>query len=89
VWRITAQAPLGEFAEVDPTAPESRTRAPDAPVILEPPRPTSWHESTGDLLAGVDVTDETESMPGELFDELFNQRSEQPAPNATTGRKTG
>jgi hypothetical protein len=87
VWRITAQAPLGEFVEVDPAAAESKARSPDAPVILESPRPASWHESTGDLLAGVVVTDETDSMPGELFDELFNPRSDRPAANADTGSK--
>ena len=59
------------------------------PVILEPARPASWHESTGDLLAGVEVTDETDSMPGELFDELFNQRSERPPANAEGGTKAG
>jgi hypothetical protein len=94
VWRITAQSPLGEFVDVDPAASESRARPPDAPVILEPARPASWHESTGELLSGVDVTDETDSMPGDLFDELFNQRSERPRSerpptSAETGRKPG
>jgi len=58
-------------------------------VILQPARPPSWHESTGDLLSGVDVTDETDSMPGDLFDELFNQRPESAAANAGSRGKTG
>ena len=76
--------------EVAPTAQQApRARAPEAPVILEPARPTSWHESTGELLAGVEVTDETDSMPGELFDELFNERSERAPSGTDAGTKAG
>ncbi|HUP05702.1 MAG TPA: hypothetical protein VMU47_01025 [Caldimonas sp.] len=75
--------------EVDPAAPEARRRASDAPVILEPARPASWHESTGELLSGVDVTDETDSMPGELFDKLFNQPSDAPAASVGSRGKAG
>ena len=87
VWRMTADAPFGEFVEVEAQMPERRARSPDAPpAILEAPAPVSWHESTGDLLGGVDVTDETDSMPGELFDQLFNAPDEVPASPA---RKPG
>ena len=89
MWRITAQSPLGEFVEVDAAKPDARARSPETPVILEPARPTSWHESTGDLLSGVDVTDETDSMPGELFDKLFNQPSDGPVPSAEPRGKAG
>jgi hypothetical protein len=80
VWRMTADAPLGELVDVDParTAEADRravsrdeTAAP-APVILDPARPASFHDSTSDLMRGCDVIDETDSIPGDLFDKLFN-----------------
>lgn len=84
VWRMTADAPLGELVEVDPKHVErraiqadrratSREDEPPAPVILDPARPASFHDSTSDLMKGCDVIDETDSIPGELFDKLFNE----------------
>lgn len=84
VWRMTADAPLGELVDVDPKHDERRAspgdrRAaprdePPAPVILEPAPPASFHDSTTDLMKGCDVSDETDSIPGELFDKLFHDR---------------
>jgi hypothetical protein len=62
VWRITAAAPLGEF--VDPDAP--------------PPRPSpadrergGWVVSSFDLAHGAEVSEGTDTVPDDLFDELF------------------
>lgn len=86
VWRMTADAPLGEIVEVDPRLAERRASEADrraaqreeapapAPVILEPPSPVSFHDSTSDLMRGCDVSDATDSIPGDLFDKLFNER---------------
>jgi hypothetical protein len=81
VWRITAEAPLGELVEVDArraakTPPSEPPAPPEAPPERSAP---GFHESTGELLAGVEVTDETDSMPGELFEALFLAPEQAPA----------
>jgi hypothetical protein len=77
VWRITANAPQGEFVEVGASA--AAGDAAEAPrsqrVIIDPAPAVSWRASSHDLLNGVEVSDETDSISGELFDELFTKRS--------------
>ena len=55
------------------TAPtEGATPEPEGPVkILKPAAVPDWRGSSWDLLNGVEITDETDSIPGELFDSLF------------------
>ncbi len=66
VWRITPDAPLGEY--VDPTRPPVElTQPPDKP---EP----GWLVSSFELTHGLEVSDETDTLPGELFDELFKKK---------------
>jgi len=133
VWRMTADAPMGEYLElvpksaydVEPTAPPKRvfhpevrdpiykTSAADKPVapsaadpasaasgasmlerraaprqapadageraeapaarakVLNPGQVPSWRASSYDLLTGLTVHDVTDTIPGEIFDELF------------------
>jgi hypothetical protein len=91
VWRITAEAPLGELVEIDPRrAAKAPPREPPADPPAEPEAATErtapgFHESTGDLLAGVEVTDETDSMPGELFEALFHAPEQGGAKKAPDG----
>jgi hypothetical protein len=76
VWRITADAPLGEIVELHPAVSEGRPRPAEAsPVIIDPCPPVNLRESTEELISGVEVTDETDTMPGELFEELFKRTS--------------
>jgi hypothetical protein len=65
VWRISDRAPLGEW--VDPNIP------PEAPKKA-PPEPShgSWTRSSFDLLSGVDVADDPDTVPDDLFDEYFS-----------------
>lgn len=72
VWRMTADVPLGEIVDFDPTLPYSRPGPAQNP-ILDPAPVANWRASSHDLLDGLDVTDETDSIPGELFDKLFNR----------------
>lgn len=70
VWRISERVPLGEW--VDSVAPPP----PPPPVphlSKELPEVSygSWVTSSYDLLDGADVTDDPDTLPGELFDELF------------------
>lgn len=66
VWRISESAPLGEF--VDPDAP------PPAPARRDLPEASSnggWIVSSFELLHGADVNEGPDTVPDDLFDELF------------------
>ncbi|MES3013555.1 MAG: hypothetical protein V4750_07495 [Pseudomonadota bacterium] len=72
VWRITAEAPLG--ALVDPGAlPPSR-------AVPGEPEPGGWVVSSFDLKHGVDVRDEDDTVPGDLYDALFSLPKAGPSP---------
>ena len=65
VWRMTPEAPLGEFVDADEKPAKSTVQP--GPDELQP---ASYVRSSWDLLNGLEVT---ESSPGEiegLFDEL-------------------
>jgi hypothetical protein len=65
VWRVTADAPQGEYVDPDklPLPVSSPTERPEP----------GWMMSSFELTHGLDVTDETDTLPGELFDELFKK----------------
>ena len=67
VWRITAEAPLGEFVDAETAAASRAPRLPGGNDDAEP-RPSNWTRSSYDLLNGIEIS---ESSPGE-FDALFN-----------------
>jgi hypothetical protein len=66
VWRISEDAPLGEW--VHPGTPTSARRNPQQ---LPEVSYGSWITSSYDLLDGTEVVVDDGSVPGELFDELF------------------
>lgn len=68
VWRITADAPLGEY--VDPRMPVTKKKQ---PVEGEPEVPEhGWLGSSLELLGGVRVSETPmDTLPGELIDEFF------------------
>lgn len=69
VWRITDAAPKGEM--VDASAPATPP-APDLPAS-DAGQP-GWAMSSIDLLTGIEVTeDDRETVPDDLFDELFKK----------------
>jgi len=75
VWRISEAAPLGEF--VDPNAaPPAQAPAPPG----ESERPGGWVLSSFELKHGVDVREGDDTVPGELFDELFAPPAAPPKP---------
>jgi hypothetical protein len=75
VWRISERAPLGEW--VDNVVP---LPVPVPHLSKELPEVSygSWVTSSYDLLDGADVTDDPDTLPGELFDELFAPKPEGP-----------
>jgi hypothetical protein len=66
VWRTTSDAPLGRW--VDPEV----ERIEDQPQPEERFEP-GWRQSSLDLAVGLDVHDATDTVPGELLDELFKK----------------
>lgn len=72
VWRISDHAPLGEW--VDPSLPPPAPPKPDHTDI----ETGGWRRSTYDLLNGVEVDDNPNTVPDDLFDELFGPGHEDP-----------
>jgi hypothetical protein len=73
IWRVTAQAPNGEFVDFDPTAPEAATGAEAPARVLDPAPVADWRGSSWDLLNGLEVRDHSDSIPGALFEKLFKR----------------
>jgi hypothetical protein len=65
VWRITSDAPLGRW--VDPEV--ERAEQPQPEERVEP----GWRQSSFDLAFGLEVKDATDTVPGELLNELFKK----------------
>jgi hypothetical protein len=59
--------------DLDPTVPETPPEPEGPAKILKPAAVPDWRGSSWDLLNGVEITDETDSIPGELFDSLFRR----------------
>jgi hypothetical protein len=70
VWRISPRAPLGEW--VDRNLPQPKP-APPAPPTSELPEVSTggWIVSSFDLLRGTEVDTSGDTVPAELFDQLF------------------
>jgi len=68
VWRMSANAPLGEIITVAPTR--------EAQEVVRPPvdewsAEGDWVTSSWDLLTGLEVKDYTDRVPPRVFDKLF------------------
>ena len=64
VWRITPDAPLGKYVDLDDV---SQGR-PEPPEHFEP----GWRQSSFDLAYGLEVREASDTVPGDLLDELFD-----------------
>ena len=65
VWRISERAPMGEW--VDASRVEEAATSPLPEVSFG----GGWVMSSYDLLQGSDTSEVEDTIPGELFDELF------------------
>lgn len=76
VWRMSDRAPLGEWVDPDlPPAPEK----PDKPAEPEDKLDgRNWRRSSYDLLTGMEVDDSPNTVPDDLFDELFGPPKDEP-----------
>jgi len=76
VWRITEAAPLGEFVDLNAAA-----QKPAAPALPEATVSTGgWVVSSFELLHGADVTEGYDTVPSDLFDQLFAPPAPPPKP---------
>ena len=73
VWRISQSAPMGEWVDPKP-APVVQRRRDDLPEVSY----GSWVTSSYDLLSGADVIEGPDTLPSELFDELFAPKQNDP-----------
>ena len=71
VWRITENAPQGEW--IDPDAPPLSGKS-DLPEVSS----GGWIMSSFDLLSGAEVSENPETVPDALFDELFRPKDDDP-----------
>lgn len=65
VWRISESAPMGEW--VKPRAQVNDKPAKGLPEVSY----GTWVTSSYDLLDGSEVIEDPDTLPGDLFDELF------------------
>ena len=70
---MTHDAPLGALVDFDPTAVQRSAHAEAVPKVLDPAPVVDWRASSYDLLNGVEICDQSDSIPGDLFDELFKR----------------
>lgn len=74
VWRVSAEAPLGEVVEIeiesDPT--EVLARRPEASNSAVP-RDFGWRQSSLELSDGLEVSENEDTVPADLWDELFKK----------------
>jgi hypothetical protein len=68
VWRITSDAPQGEY--VDPDIP-ARPQHVATDVRVEEPEGGGWLESSFELAQGLEVSEEPDTVPAALLDEFF------------------
>lgn len=76
VWRMTDRAPMGEWVDLDARTPPPAA----APDVLPEVTTGGWVVSSFDLLKGTDVDDGPNTVPDDLFDELFGNPATRPAP---------
>ena len=62
---------MGEFVELD-QSPGAKTEAPPEREQRNEQGETNWVQSSFDLALGLEVRDFVDTVPDELFDELFN-----------------
>jgi hypothetical protein len=82
----SASTPTAAAASSSSGAPAERQQPPAARArVLNPGQVPSWRASSYDLLTGCTVRDVSDTIPGEIFDELF--RSNGTAPRAVRRRR--
>ena len=71
VWRISERAPMGEWVKPGAQITKPAEGMPEVSY-------GSWVTSSYDLLDGADVTEDPDTILGDLFDELFAPKLDAP-----------
>jgi hypothetical protein len=71
IWRMSANAPLGEILDSEAIRQVAASRARPLPRAIESPTENDWQSSSFALLSGLEVKDYTSRIPVEVFDRLF------------------
>lgn len=80
VWRITDEAPMGEYVRMATAAKDVGTRPKEPTEIYS----GGWVDSSFDLLHGTDVSDATDTLSPDQLDDLFRPDiKEYPGPKQT------
>ena len=77
IWRITEAAPLGEFVDVTPanaSAKPASTASPEDASVTPERRESGWRASSHDLLSGIEISEEPDTIPDDLLDALFKRQ---------------
>ena len=85
VWRITASNPMGEWVDSLPVPASAPEPAPETikAMSLQGDADGHWLMSSFDLLSGSEVTEDPDTVPGDLFDELFSPKPDTPKGTGT------
>jgi hypothetical protein len=67
VWRISRSAPLGEWVDLNAPPPSPPPRPAELPEVST----GGWIVSSFDLLRGAEVDTSGDTVPDDLFDQLF------------------
>ena len=73
ILRVTAEAPGGEFVDIDLTEQAADASADTPARVLDPAPVADWRGSSWDLLNGLEVRDHSDTIPGALFDKIFKR----------------
>ncbi len=75
VWRVSAQAPLGEMVDIEiasaarPSEPDVKHEEADPAQVRE----IGWRQSSLELSDGLEVREDHDTVPGDLWDEFFKR----------------
>lgn len=69
VWRVSANAPLGQVVEITGEPGAKRTEAANTSELRE----SGWRQSSLELSDGLEVSENQDTVPAELWDELFKR----------------
>lgn len=72
VWRVSANAPLGQVIEITSDPNEHAARRAEAANTSEL-RESGWRQSSLELSDGLEVSENQDTVPAELWDELFKR----------------
>jgi hypothetical protein len=73
VWRISAETPDGKWVD-----PAKSRHVPATENLPEVPY-GGWASSTFELLRGAEVSDDPDTVPSALLDELFSPKKDDPS----------